>query len=112
MLRNPLTMNDWELKKTLFVTAVLQVVLLGSAGLNYLGAPLLIIQQVIGCIFLLFIPGILLLRVLKYHDLGSVATPLYAVGLSIATLIFIGLFINQVYPYLGITRPIATLPLL
>src|SRR5665647_111282 len=112
MLRNPLTMNDWELKKTLFVTAVLQVVLLGSAGLNYLGAPLLIIQQVTGCIFLLFVPGILLLRVLKLHNLGSVTTPLYAVGLSIATLMFSGLFINEVYPHLGITRPIAALPLL
>ena len=48
-----------EATKTLVVTAVLQVVLLTSAGLNYLGAPLLILQQVTGCIFLLFIPGIL-----------------------------------------------------
>ena len=111
-VRNPLTMNDWELTKTLVVTAVLQVVLLGSAGLNYLGAPLLIIQQVTGLIFLLFIPGILLLRVLKLHNLGSVRTPLFAVGLSIATLMFSGLVINQAYPYLGITRPIAALPLL
>jgi len=111
-MRNPLTMNDWELSKTLVVTAVLQVVLLVSAGLNYLGAPLLIIQQVAGCIFLLFIPGILLLRILKLHILGSVRTPLYAVGLSIATLMFSGLVINQVYPYFGITRPIAALPLL
>jgi len=112
MLRNPLTMNDWELKKTLSVTAVLQVALLGSAGLNYLGAPLLIIQQVTGCIFLLYVPGIFLLRILKLHNLGSVVTPLYAVGLSIATLTFSGLFIDQAYPYLGITRPIAALPLL
>ena len=111
-VRNPLTMNDWELSKTLVVTAVLQVVLLGSAGLNYRGAPLLIIQQVTGLIFLLFIPGILLLRVLKLHNLGSVRTPLFAVGLSIATLMFSGLVINQAYPYLGITRPIAALPLL
>ena len=111
-VRNPLTMNDWELTKTLVVTAVLQVVLLGSAGLNYLGAPLLIIQQVTGLIFLLFIPGILLLRVLKLHNLGSVRTPLFAVGLSIATLMFSGLAMNQAYPYLGITRPIAALPLL
>jgi uncharacterized membrane protein len=111
-VRNPLTMNDWELKKTLLVTAVLQVAFLASAGLTYRGAPLLIVQQATGCIFLLFIPGILLLRVLKLHNLGSVATPLYAVGLSIATLMFSGLFINQVYPYLGITRPIAALPLL
>lgn len=111
-MRNPLTMNDWALKKTLFVTAVLQVALLGSAGLNALGVPILIIQQVTGCIFLLFIPGILLLRILKLHNLGSLATPLYAVGLSITTLIFSGLLINEAYPYLGITRPIAVLPLL
>jgi uncharacterized membrane protein len=105
-------MNDWELTKTLVVTAVLQVVFLGSAGLNYLGAPVLIIQQVTGLIFLLFIPGILLLRVLKLHNLGSVRTPLFAVGLSITTLMFSGLVINQAYPYLGIARPIAALPLL
>jgi uncharacterized membrane protein len=111
-MRNPLAMNDWDLKETLFVTAVLQVALLGSAGLNALGAPLLIVQQVTGCIFLLFIPGILLLRILKLHNLGSVITPLYAVGLSITTLMFSGFLINQAYPYLGIARPIAPLPLL
>jgi uncharacterized membrane protein len=112
MLRDPLTMNDWELRRTLLVTVVLQIVFLGSAGLNAIGMPLLIVQQVTGCIFLLFIPGVLLLRVLRLHNLGPVATPLYAVGLSIATLMFSGLLINQAYPYFGITRPIATLPLL
>ena len=94
MLRDPLTMNDWELRRTLLVTVVLQIVFLGSAGLNAIGMPLLIVQQVTGCIFLLFIPGVLLLRVLRLHNLGPVATPLYAVGLSIATLMFSGLLIN------------------
>ena len=59
-MRNPFTMNDWELKDTLIVIVVLQLILLASAGLNSLGMPLFILEQATGCVFLLFIPGIIL----------------------------------------------------
>lgn len=111
-MRNPFTMNDWELKDSISVIVVLQLVLLASAGLNSLGMPLSLIEQATGCVFLLFIPGILILRILKLHNLGSTRTLLYAVGLSIATLMFGALFVNQAYPYIGITRPLTPAPLL
>jgi uncharacterized membrane protein len=112
MLRNPLTMNDWELKRTIQVVVVLQLALIGSVGIDTFVTPLPLLRPVIGSVFLLFVPGILILRIFKLHALGSVRTLVFAVSLSITTLMFTGAAISTAYPYLGIGQPLAELPLL
>lgn len=106
-LNNPLQMNDWGIKKFLTVVLAIQFAMWGAIGLDVMGLKIPILREFVGFIYLTFIPGIILLRILKLHKLGNIETLLYTVGLSIATLMFTGLFMNTVYPVFGIYRPIS-----
>jgi uncharacterized membrane protein len=35
----------------------------------------------------------------------------YSVGLSLAFIMFLGLFVNALYPHIGISKPISTIPI-
>lgn len=111
-INNPLQINDWEIEKFLKVIIAIQLAVFGVIGLDAIGLQIPIIRQLIGFIYLTFIPGILILRILKLHKLGNVETILYTVGLSIATLMFTGLFMNTIYPLFGISGPISITPLI
>ena len=109
-LNNPLQMNDWEIKKFLKVILAIQLAVWGVIGLDAAGLQIPIIRQLICFIYLIFVPGIIILRILKLHNLGNIETLLYTVGSSIATLMFTGLFMNTVYPLFGISGPISIAP--
>ena len=111
-LNNPFQMNDWEFGKFLKVILAIQLAVGGVIGLDAIGLQIPILRQLIGFMYLTFVPGIIILRILKLHKLGNIETVLYTVGLSIATLMFMGLFMNTVYPFFGISRPISTIPLI
>jgi uncharacterized membrane protein len=111
-INNLLQMNDWEIKKFLKAVLAIQLAVWGMIGLDAIGLQIPIIRQLIGFTYLTFVPGIIILRILKLHKLCSIETLLYTVGLSIATLMFTGLFMNTVYPFFGISRPISIMPLI
>ena len=111
-INNPLQINDWEIKKFLKVILAIQFAMWCVIGWDVTSGQIPILRQLIGFIYLTFIPGILILRILKLHKLGNIETLLYTVGLSIATLMFTGLFMNHVYPLIGIFRPISIVPLI
>lgn len=102
---NPFQMNDWPIKKIIITVLSSQLALWGVIGLDYIGFQIPIIRPLVVIVNLIFIPGILVLRVLKLHKLSNIETLLYSVGLSIAMTMFIGLLINTIYPLLGISRP-------
>ena len=54
-------------------------------------------------------PGIILLRVLRLHHLNIIEGVLYTVGLSAATVMLTGLFINAAYVFIT-PRPLSLLP--
>ena len=105
-------MNDWVIEKFLKVVLAIQLAMWGAIGIDAIGLQIPIIGQLIGFIYLTFVPGIIILRILKLHKLSNIETLLYTVGLSIATLMFTGLFMNMIYPFFGILRPISTIPLI
>ncbi len=109
---NPLKLNDWDIKKFLKVVVAIQLVVLGLVGLGVIGLEIPFITQAVGFIYLTFIPGIVLLRLFKIHRLSTVETLLYSVGLSVAFLLFTGLMMNFLYPLIGISRPISTVPVI
>ena len=111
-INNPFQMNDWEIKKFLKFILAIQLAVWGVIGLDAVGLQIPILRQFIGFIYLTFVPGIIILRILKLHKLGNIETLLYTVGLSIATLMFTGLFMNSVYPLFGISGPISITPLI
>lgn len=70
------------------------------------------LRQTIGFLFLTLLPGLLILQNLKLDKLNTIETILYSVGLSVAFLMFTGFFMNTLYPPLGFSKPISTLPLM
>jgi len=108
---NLFVLNDWEIKKFLSVVLIIHTTLICLIFLESIGFEIPIIRPLVGFVYLTFIPGFLILRVLRIHNLGSTESILYAVGLSLSSLMFLGLFANTVYPLLGISRPISLWPL-
>mgnify|MGYP005837550979 CR=1 FL=1 len=104
---NLLKMNDWPINKFLRIVFAFQIAILGIVGLDIINIHIPILREIITSIYLLFIPGILILRILKVHNISSIESLLYGVGLSVASLMFIGFFINIVFPVFGIFNPIS-----
>lgn len=105
-------LNDWEIGRFLKAVLALMLLFFGLLGLRGLGIEVPFLLQAVGFICLTFIPGILLLRILRLHELSTLETLVYSIGLSLAFLMFFGLFINEVFPLIGIPRPLSLLPLI
>ena len=73
---------------------------------------ILFIRQIIGFLFLTILPGFLILQILKLDKIEFTEKFLLSVGLSISFLMFIGLFINILYPAVGVSKPISIFPLI
>jgi len=80
-------------------------------GADTVGFDIPGIRQAIAFIYLTFIPGLLIFRLLKLNRLDAVETLLYSAGISIATVMLLGFSMNLLYPLIGIARPISTMPL-
>ena len=103
--------NDWEIKKCLRLSLAILLATLGLIGLAALGFDIPGLRQIVGFVFLAFIPGILILRILRVHNIGIVESLVYSVGLSLAFVMFSGAFINFALPFAGISNPISPMPL-
>lgn len=106
-----MTMNDWNIKKFLFVILSIPLALISLIGLDWLGFSIPILRQLVAFIYITFVPGIIILRILRLHKLGSIRTILYAAGLSISTMMCTGFLLNLLYPAL-ISMPISLMPLM
>ena len=111
-IRNPLKMTDWPIKRFLTTIVTIQLTLWCLIALEVIGLEATVLRQIIGLIYLSFLPGIIILRILRLHQLGSIETTLYSVGLSLFVVMFGGVIINIVSPFAGISRPISTMPLM
>jgi len=83
----------------------------GLFVLSILGFNIPFIYQIVIGIFLIFIPGLLILKIFRIHSITPIERIVYSVSVSIAFLIFSGLFINTVLPLFGIAKPISFYPL-
>ena len=111
-INNPLQTNKAGIKKSLNAIVALQIALWGVVGLDAMGLQIPILRQLIGFVYLTFVPGILILIILKLHKLGGIETILYSIGLSLSFLMFTGAVINFLYPLIGISKPISEVPLI
>lgn len=111
-MNNPLQINDWEIRKFLILILSIQLALWAALCLDFLGIQVPLLRQVIGFVYLTFVPGILVLRIIKMHQLDSIEVLIYSVGLSVAILMFLGAFTNAIYPFFGVFKPISLLPLI
>ena len=106
-LINIFEINDWKIGRFFNFILFIQVALLVTICLDAMNLHIPLIRELLSFIYLLFIPGILIIRILKLHKLGIIRTVLYSCGLSISSVMFIGFLINSIYPFLGIKDPIS-----
>ncbi len=91
---NPLQINDWNIKKFITVILSIQLIVWGLSVLNVIGINIYFISQIILFVYLTFIPGYLMLRILKLHNLGNIKTVIFAIGISLSFIMIIGFLIN------------------
>ena len=106
-----LRINDLDIKSFLKIIFVIQLAMLGVVGIDFICLQILILRQIIGFVYLTFVPGAIILRILKIHNLDNTKFVLYSAGLSIAFVMFAGALINSLLPIVNISQPISTLPL-
>jgi len=104
--------NDWQIKKCLVFSLSLLLAMLGLIELAALGFDVPVLRQIVGFLFLTFVPGLLILRILKIHNIGMIESVLYSVGLSLAFVMATGVVANFALPPLGVSHPIALAPLI
>jgi len=88
------------------IIPIMHLLLYIAIGLN-----ILVFRQITVFVYLSFIPGFVLLKILRFKETSVVDTVLFSVGLSIAFLMFVGLLTNELYLALGISQPLSTIPL-
>ncbi|MDY9922945.1 DUF2206 domain-containing protein [Methanobacterium sp.] len=98
-------MNDWPIKSFLVTIFSIQLVVFGLIFLDLLGLHVPILREVFCFLYLTFVPGFIILKILKVHKLGSAENLLYAIGLSISSLMLIGVITNFFYPIIGVDKP-------
>lgn len=103
--------NDWEIKNLLRLVFAIVIGMVGLVGLWVLGFDIPILRQIIGFVFLTFVPGILILRIIRIHSIDLVEGLLYSIALSISFIYTTGLFANFTLPLIGIDKPISLIPL-
>ena len=109
---NPFQMNNWDISYLFIFILIIQTLLWIIIFFNLNGNHIPIISEILASISLFYINGVLILRILRIHNLGNIENFLYSVGLSIAVTMFLGMAVDLIYPLFGIKTPISTLPLI
>lgn len=94
------------------IVIAIQLALWGSVGLDSIGISIPILRQIIGFVYITFIPGYLILKILKIRNIGIIRTLLYSTGLSLSILMAAGFILNTIGPLVGILRPISIEPII
>ncbi|OGO21398.1 MAG: hypothetical protein A2144_00320 [Chloroflexi bacterium RBG_16_50_9] len=67
-----------------------------------------IVRQVSAVIFLIILPGLLIIFLLRLNNLGTAEKIVLTVGISVAVLMFLGWILSQAGSLIGYSRPLAT----
>ena len=105
-------MNNWDISYLFIFILIIQTFLWITVFFELNGNHIPIISEILTSISLFYINGVLILRILRIHNLGNIENFLYTVGLSIAVTMFMGMAIDLIYPLFGIKTPISTIPLI
>jgi len=98
---------NWKSKQILMVILFLQFIFYFTVTFS-----IPIARQVIGFLYFTFIPGFILVKLLKLDELDWIETLLFSVGLSIAFLMLGGLLINEFFFLFGVSQPLSLMPLI
>ncbi|MFX1300267.1 MAG: DUF2206 domain-containing protein [Promethearchaeota archaeon] len=105
-------MNSLQISGLKFGNLLIIVIVMQIAMYVTVLFDVAVARQIVGFLFLIFVPGIVILKLMKLKDLDSTETVIVSVGLSIAFLMFIGLLINEFGPMVGTSKPLSQWPLI
>lgn len=97
-------------KNTLLYTILILALIANISILCNLQIPYL--RNLTTIPFLTFIPGFLLLMVLKKKIINFWESLIYSFGGSLAIILFLGLLVNTIFPTFGIEKPLTLMPLI
>lgn len=103
-------LNDISFRKFAVISLSLFLAFNGSIALDHLNISIPIVRQLFGFLFLTFIPGYTILRILRVHRIYKVEALLYALGLSLLYMMIAGVAINFTCPIIGIEKPMTLKP--
>jgi uncharacterized membrane protein len=108
-MENQIFLKITNCRVTPFVKVILfiQLIIIGLVALNFYNINIPIFQEILFTVYLMFIPGILILRILRIHNLSNINTMFYSIGISLFFIMFSGLILNYFAPYIGIKNPIS-----
>lgn len=109
---NPIQMNDWVFKKCMRVVFAVQIGMWGSIGWTLLGLDLPVVRAAIGFIFSVYLPGVLILRALRVHSLGSIPTFILTITLSISTIMILGFVMNVIGELFGFDHTFSSISMI
>jgi uncharacterized membrane protein len=89
------------------IIVIIQFFLFLSVILN-----LAVLRQVLGFLYLTFVPGFAIVRLLRIKQLSKLETAILSVGFSIAITMLIGLMLNELHVVSGFIEPFDTLTVL
>jgi uncharacterized membrane protein len=69
-------------------------------------------KQVIGFLYLTFVPGFIIVKLLKLDELDFFEVVLFSAGLSVAFLMIAGVSINELLSLFGVSQPLSVVPLM
>lgn len=98
-----------QIKPRNFLVAIL-IVQSAACALVFFDVP--VARQIFGFIYFTFVPGFVLVKLLRMDELSAVESLLFSVGLSVAFLMLSGLAANYLFLSLDIPNPLSPLPLM
>ena len=108
-LETRINLKDVGINRFLATVLSLQIALWIVMGLNVIGVPIPFVQQLIGLVYLTFVPGTLILASLRLRNLGIVEAALYAVGLSTTVVMSILLVNTIVFNAINVIKPFSSI---
>lgn len=94
--------RNWKSRNFFVYVLIIQIITYIVLTIN---VP--IARQVISFFYLTFVPGMVILKLLKLQNLDWTETTLFSVGLSLAFLMITGLLINELSPLIGLSAPLS-----
>jgi uncharacterized membrane protein len=68
------------------------------------------LRQIIGFLYLSFLPGFLFLKIIRLEKVGAIEYLLFSAGMSVVIAMLIGLVSSLVFPALDVLRPLSGFP--
>jgi uncharacterized membrane protein len=100
-------MTEWKSLDFLISVLVLQFLVYVTV---FLDVP--VARQIVGLVYFTFVPGLVIIRLLKMDEINQLETILFSVGFSIAFLMLAGFLIDVFYLIFNIPQPLSLMPLI